>query len=67
MASIKKVFIVRESSGMSYEDAMEMDDISPEDARREIARHKLDWSEFVKDVGQKPKYTGAEILGWLGY
>lgn len=52
---------------MNYDEAMEAT-VSREQARREIAKHDCDgWDVFVRDVGDKPSYTGAEVLGWLGY
>lgn len=52
----------------SYEDAATAE-ISKEDARREIEKHDSDggFQQFLKDVGDKPKYKGSEILDWLGY
>ena len=57
---------VREGSGMSYDDAVEAE-VSREEARREVAKHHGDWNEFVRDVGDRPKYLGKEVLDWLGY
>ena len=62
--SIKNVFVIRE---MSYDEAIIATDISPKEAQREIRRHDADWNEFVKEVGVKERYTGEEILGFLGY
>lgn len=52
---------------MSYEEALEAA-VTREQARIEIAKHDCDgWEEFLKEVGDKSHYTGAEVLGWLGY
>ncbi len=53
---------------MNYEDACEAT-VSREEARREIDRHDCDggFDAFLADVGDKPEYTGAEVLDWLGY
>ena len=37
------------------------------EARREIERHSLFFSDFLAEVGDKPSYSGAEVLNWLGY
>ena len=54
---------------MTLDEAMECDDLTRAEARQEIARHVTDggWEAFLADVGDKPQYTGEEILGWLGY
>lgn len=41
--------------------------VTREQARSEIARHHCDWHTFIAEVGDKPGYTGAEVLSWLGY
>lgn len=51
---------------MNYEEATEAV-VSKSQARREIARHSCDWYEFIADCGERDTYTGAEVLGWLGY
>ena len=51
---------------MSLEEAMEAE-VSRDAAEREIRRHDLDPSEFFGEVGDRPWYTGAEVLEWLGY
>jgi hypothetical protein len=53
--------------GYSLEDAMELDDITPQEAKKEIEKHDAEWADFERDVGKKPQYTGEEILTWLGY
>ena len=52
--------------GLSYEDAVE-EEVTPMEAKQEIEKHGLEWSDFIQDVGQKPMYTGLEVLTWLGY
>lgn len=56
-----------ESQGYGYEDAVELDDVTPQEARREVEKHGAKWDEFVREVGNKPKYSGKEVLDWLGY
>ncbi len=51
---------------MEYEDAMEAE-VTREEARREIANHDCEFSEFLEDCGDKPEYKGSEVLNWLGY
>ena len=44
-------------------------EVTQEEARREIERHDIDgtFADFLKEVGDKPTYLGAEVLNWLGY
>lgn len=53
---------------MTYEDAIEAE-VTREEARREIARHQVEgaFEEFLAEVGDRPTYNGAEVLGFLGY
>ena len=51
---------------MSFEEAMDAE-VSREEARREIVRHDLDPEDFFLEVGDREEYSGAEVLGWLGY
>lgn len=52
---------------MNYEDAIG-EIVTREEARREIAKHDGEgFEEFLADVGDKPEYTGQEVLDWLGY
>ena len=53
---------------MTYKEAIESE-VSREEARAEIARHDTDggFEQFLLDVGDRPSYSGAEVLGWLGY
>lgn len=54
-------------AGYSYEDAVELDDLTPQEVRQELKKHDASWEDFLRDVGNKPKYTGQEVLDWLGY
>ena len=51
---------------MSLEEAMHAE-VSRDDACREILRHSLDPDDFFLDVGERAIYSGADVLGWLGY
>lgn len=52
---------------MTYDEAIEAT-VSQAQAKREVERHDCDgWAAFIEDVGDKATYTGAEVLGWLGY
>ena len=55
---------------MNYEDAM-MYECSRDEARREFRLHGDDdganWAEFVSVHGDREVYSGATVLGWLGY
>lgn len=52
----------------TYEEACDAE-VSREQARREIERHDVPggFAAFVEEVGDRPTYTGGEVLGWLGY
>ena len=55
---------------MSYDEAVEAT-ISRAQALREIAKHDIGEPDaaalFFQEVGDRPEYTGAEVLNWLGY
>ena len=51
---------------MSFTEAMEAE-VTRDAAEREIARHDLDPADFFHKIGDRPWYTGAEVLEWLGY
>jgi hypothetical protein len=51
---------------MNYEDARAAT-VTREQARREIIRHGLAWTDFVADCGDRASYRGRTILDWLGY
>ncbi len=57
---------------MTYEQAMGAV-VSKAEAIAEIRLHpteqdaELDISDFLIEVGDRPEYTGAEVLDWLGY
>jgi hypothetical protein len=60
----------QESLSMTYEEAIEAEDVTREEARAEINRHldlHCNWEIFLEQVGDKNEYTGKEILDWLGY
>jgi hypothetical protein len=50
----------------TYDEAVDMI-VTQKEARAEVKRHGGDWEDFVADVGDKPTYTGEEVLAWLGY
>ena len=64
--TMKNVFLVKENGYDSYEDAIDAE-ITREQAFHEIKKHGALWSEFLEMVGDKPMYTGKEVLDWLGY
>ena len=52
---------------MDYDEAL-VAIVSEKDARHEIEdQHCLCFKEFQAEVGRKDRYTGREILEWLGY
>jgi hypothetical protein len=50
----------------SYDDACAAT-VTRAQAIGEIKRHHADPADFLADVGDRPTYRGAEVLGWLGY
>lgn len=51
---------------MSLEEAMNAE-VSRDDVCREILRHSLNPEDFFREVGERAIYSGADVLGWLGY
>lgn len=51
---------------MNEWDAREVD-VTAGEARAEIELHGHLWADFVRDCGNKPEYSGAQVLDWLGY
>ncbi|MBT2322553.1 hypothetical protein J7E62_09365 [Variovorax paradoxus] len=53
---------------MDYEEAIETT-VTRAQALAEIAKHDIGEpiESFFADCGDKATYTGAEVLGWLGY
>lgn len=51
---------------MDYNEAIETT-VSRAQALAELAKHDSNIFEFFDDVGDKPEYTGKEVLDWLGY
>ena len=51
---------------MSFEEAMNAE-VTKEEASREIVRLDLDPEDFFLEVGDCELYSGADVLGWLGY
>jgi len=49
------------------EEVMDFEDVTPAEAQGWIADHGASWADFTAEVGDKPEYTGEEVLGWLGY
>jgi len=55
--------------GISLSEAMKLVDVTPAEAFNELLAHtEVDtFNAFIDDVGDLPKYTGKQILDWLGY
>ncbi len=51
---------------MSLAEAMEAE-VTRDAAEIEICRHNLEPGDFFAEVGDRPWYTGADVLLWLGY
>jgi len=41
--------------------------VTASQAKVEIERHGSDFYDFVAVFGVLPMYSGADVLGWLGY
>lgn len=52
---------------MTFDEAIECDDITIAEAKHELRKHGMEWDEFTSEVGTKETYTGREVLEWLGY
>ena len=51
---------------MNYCEALEAD-ITREQALREVRLHDADCEQFLRELGEREYYSGAEVLAWLGY
>lgn len=59
---------------MDYNEAVEAT-VSKNMARHEVQRHGGNtlesqiafWNDFLREIGDRQEYTGAEVLNWLGY
>lgn len=53
---------------MTLDEALEDDVVvTAKAARREVANHCADWSEFVEIYGSFDEYHARDVLAWLGY
>lgn len=64
--TIKSGFVAIVENYTSLEDAMEAE-VTKAEAKAEIKKHKLEWNDFIEEVGDKELYSGSEVLEWLGY
>lgn len=51
---------------MSYEEALDVM-VTRREALNEVLEHGLEWSDFLREVGDLPEYKGEQVLAWLGY
>lgn len=52
---------------MTYAEAL-TEIVTRQQAIRELARHSVvDLEEFFAECGDKPHYSGKEVLDWLNY
>ena len=44
-------------------------EVSRDEALAEVDRHEVEGGRdaFLAEVGDRPRYMGAEVLEWLGY
>ena len=52
---------------MTYEEALEAEEITRATVLAELRRHAVATEEFFADLGDRSAYSGAEVLAWLGY
>jgi hypothetical protein len=52
---------------MTYEEALDGEEVSRYEAEREIRRHHADPALFLAEMGDREFYTALEVLEWLGY
>ena len=62
----------KSSPGYTYEEAIEIDDLTWAEVLSTLKQHDADIEEFLKDVrpngpNSLNEFTGQEVLGWLGY
>lgn len=55
-------------SGVPMWEAWDLE-VSRHEALAEVDRHEVEGGReaFLAEVGDRPKYMGAEVLEWLGY
>ena len=51
---------------MTFDEAVEAT-VTRAEAIREVRAHQISLDEFFAEVGDKPSYSGSEVLEWLGY
>jgi len=51
---------------MRYSEAIEYI-VTKEEVKKEIRLHGLRFKDFIEDLGNRPNYSGLEVLNWLGY
>jgi hypothetical protein len=53
---------------MTYEDAMDEETVvSRKEVERECARHSLDLSDLLAELGDFTEYKSRDVLVWFGY
>lgn len=56
---------------MTFDEALDVEDISRLEARAEIMAHGVSWWDFLQDTtpdGAEPDtWRGETVLAWLGY
>ena len=55
-------------SGVPMWEAWDLE-VSRDEALAEVDRHEVEGGRdaFLAEVGDRPRYIGAEVLEWLGY
>lgn len=52
---------------MTYDQAIECDNLTESEVIREIRLHNSNPQEFFEDCGKSEFYSGQTVLDWLGY
>ena len=51
----------------SYDEAIELDDLTPSEVEAELQKHGVTLKEFHEENDVRELYTGREVLEFLGY
>ena len=51
---------------MTYDEAAKTT-VSRAEAESEIEKQYCDFQEFLREMGDKPRYSGKAVLAWLGW
>ena len=67
MTLSKELFPLVPGMPISTKDDADETELTAEQAKRIVRKHGHSWSEFVADIGEKERFSGKDVLDWLGY